>query len=121
MSEVIEKYKNKLPKSYLDFISKEKRFFGVLGGDFDCYIDVWDESQMDEMWNGYKFSECLDDIWFPIGSNGGGEMIAIRLTAEKRELFFLPFIGMSREEPIYFCESFSSLYEAMKITKNEKS
>jgi hypothetical protein len=118
MSIVIERYKERLPKSYLEFISKEQRFFGIVGGDFNCYVDIRDAKQIDELWNGYEFPEFLDNDWFPIGSDGGGEMIAIKLTSDEQELYFLPFIGMSSEEPVYFCESFSSLYEAIKITRN---
>ena len=89
MENVIEKYKDKLPKSYLSFISKNKRICGYIDGEYG-YVDLWDAHELQEVWISLEIQDNLDGDWFPIGSNGGGEMIVINLASSDKELFFIP-------------------------------
>ena len=115
MDYLIEKYKNRLPKSYLIFISENKRFYGYLD-DKHGYIALWDINELQESWSALEIQDNLGENWFPIGSNGGGEMIVINLASSDKELCFIPYIGMKEENADYYCDDFSELYEA--ITRN---
>ena len=78
MENLIEKYKDRLPKTYLDFLSKNQSFEGDLKEGLG-YVVLWDVKDLHEAWEGYKFQDSLGDELFPIGSNGGGEIIAIKI------------------------------------------
>jgi hypothetical protein len=119
MENLIEKYKNRLPNSYLEFISKNQEFEGPLGEEFG-YVNLWDVGALHEAWEGYKFQDNLSDQWFPIGSNRGGEIIVIDLSSDEKELFYIPFITQSELDADYYCDDFSELYDAVKqyLTKS---
>ena len=113
MENLIEKYKDKLPESYLDFISKNKKFEGDLGE--GCgYGVIWDLKELYDSWEGYRFDEFLSKRWFPVGSNLGGEIIAIDTTSPNKELFYIPFITMADKDAEPYCESFAVLYDVIK-------
>jgi hypothetical protein len=101
MENLIEKYKNRLPNSYLEFISKNQEFEGPLGEEFG-YVNLWDVGALHEAWEGYKFQDNLSDQWFPIGSNRGGEIIVIDLSSDEKELFYIPFITQSELDADYY-------------------
>ena len=113
MDNLIEKYKDRLPKSYLDFIRKNKRFEGYLGENLG-YVALWDIKELHESWEGYNIDEFLTERWFPIGSNLGGELIVIDTTLPTKGLFYIPFITMSDSDAINYCNDFSILYDAIK-------
>ena len=113
MENLIEKYRDKLPESYLDFISKNKRFVGDLGDELG-YGAIWDLKELHDSWDGYHFNEFLSKKWFPVGSNLGGEIIAIDTTSPEKELFYLPFITMGDKDAELYCANFSVLYDAIK-------
>ena len=113
MENLIEKYKDKLPESYLDFIDKHNGFNGDLGDELG-YVILWDRKELHESWYGYNFDEFLGEKWFPIGSNGSDELIVINISSIKQALFSTPFIPMSDEEAIEYCDNFSLLFDAIK-------
>ncbi|MBC7878597.1 MAG: SMI1/KNR4 family protein [Anaerolineales bacterium] len=112
MNNLIEKYKDQLPELYLDFLRNEDGFSGYLDDELG-YVSLWNLSELVDSWNGYEVIKDLGEDWFPIGSNGGGEMIAIKLSSENAELFFIPFIGWSGDEDWFYCDDFSILYNAI--------
>jgi len=114
MKSLIEKYKDNLPEAYLDFISRNESFQGDLGNDFG-YVRLWNIKELQESWEGYKFQENLGDEWFPIGSNLGGEIIAIKTSSLTKEIFYIPFIPMSDKHAKPYCDSFSKLYDVIKL------
>ena len=113
MENLIEKYKDNLPKPYLDFLVRNKSFEGDLGNEFG-YVHLWDVKELKESWIGYKFQEYLGDEWFPIGSNLGGEIIAIKISSPNKELFYIPFIPMSSKYAKLYCDDFSRLYNSIR-------
>lgn len=86
MEDIIEKYKDRLPVSYLEFISKDQEFEEYLGDKFG-YVNLWNLGALHKAWEGYKFRENLDENWFPIGSNRGGEIIVMDLSSDTNEYF----------------------------------
>jgi hypothetical protein len=69
MKNLIDKYKDKLPESYLEFITKNENFFGYIDDEFG-YVHLWDISELHEAWETLGIRDRLDNTWFPIGSNG---------------------------------------------------
>ena len=113
MENLIEKYKDRLPESYLKFISENKKFSGYLDDEFGNVM-LWDIQELNDAWRDLGIGENLGTGWFPIGSNGGGEMIVIELASSAKELFYIPFIPLSEECADFYCEDFSTLYDAIK-------
>ena len=113
MEDIIEKYRDRLPESYLKFILENKRFYRYLDAEYG-YIDLWDINELHECWSTLKIQNKLGENWFPIGSDGGGEMIVINLASSEKELCFIPFIEMKEESADYYCDDFSKLYELIK-------
>jgi hypothetical protein len=113
MENLIEKYKDRLPKTYLDFLSKNQSFEGNLKEEFG-YVALWDTKALHEAWGGYKFQDFLGDEWFPIGSNGGGEIIAIKINSLIQGLFYIPFIPMLAEYATPYCDDFAKLYNTIE-------
>jgi hypothetical protein len=54
-------------------------------------------------------SQYLSDRWFPVGSDGGGEMLCFDLNAGGDEVFSRPYIGMSDEEATLRYGSFKDI------------
>jgi hypothetical protein len=113
MENLIEKYKDRLPVSYLEFISKNQKFEGDLGDEYG-YVVLWDIKMLSQIYDSIcKNHDNIGKDYFPIGSNGGGENICIKLTSLTKELFFIDAISISDECAIPFCESFDKLYTAI--------
>lgn len=114
MEKLIEKYKDRLPESYLEFILENKRFCGDLGEEFG-YVDIWEigflTSVFDTICNAF---DSMGRDWFPIGSNGGDETICINLISPAKELFYIPGISISDEDATLYCSSPSKLFNAIK-------
>ncbi len=115
MENLVEKYKNRLPETYLDFLSKNQSFEGDSGEELG-YVAIWDLKYLHEAWDGYKFQDYFGDEWFPIGSNLGGEIIAIKIKSPNQGLFYIPFIPMSDEYANPYCDNFTKLYNAIKYS-----
>jgi hypothetical protein len=118
MDNLIDNYKDKLPESYLKFISKNKGFSGYIDNDFG-YVMLWDIQEINDAWRELNIEDYLGTGWFPIGSNGGGEIIVIELASSAKELFYIPFIPLSEEHADFCCEDFSTLYDAIKRLRPE--
>jgi hypothetical protein len=114
MENLIDKYKDRLPDSYLEFISKNQEFEGDLGDELG-YVVLWDVNLLSQIFE--LICEHHDNIgrdYFPIGSDGGGENICIKLTASSKELFYIHSISTSDKDAIFFCDSFDKLYNAVE-------
>jgi len=97
-----------LPPYYVNYIEANSGCQGFLA-ESDEYIVLWGRKSIQEHYEGYKLDEFLDPRWFPIGSNGGGEMLCFDLHSGNDAVYWLPFIGMSDEEAILWHESFRDL------------
>jgi len=115
MEKLLEMYKDKLPESYLEFMSKNKRFYGYLGEELG-YIDIWEidflNSVFDSICNSF---ESMGKDWFPIGSNGSDDKLYIKLTSPTKELFYISGISTSDADATFYCSDFSKIYDAIKL------
>lgn len=105
---------DKLPKAYLEFVSENKRFYGDLGKEFG-YVDIWETGFLTSVFD--MICSAFDSMgkdWFPIGSDGGDEIICIKLASPAKELFYIPGISISDEDATFYCSDFSKLYNAIK-------
>ena len=112
MSSILRKFKDRLPQSYCQFISENKRFCGFLDDEWG-YVDLWDIHDLADAWNTLEIQSHLGESWFPIGSNGGGEMIVIKLSSPSKKLFNIPFLTQSEKDAELYCHDFSRLYDAI--------
>jgi hypothetical protein len=101
-----------LPASYVQFIETSGGWEGDLGDNLG-YVVLWEPPTIQERWDGYQMSEYLGDRWFPIGSDGGGEMLCFDLPSRTDRVFYLPFIGMASEQPIPRYDSFADVATAI--------
>lgn len=119
MDNLIENYKDRLPESYLKFIHENKRICTYLDDELG-YVDIWDTDLLNKLF--YLVCENHDSLgkdWFPIGSDGGGENICIKLTSSAKELFYIPAISTSDEDAMFYCDNFSKLYDAIKLNSEK--
>ena len=100
--------RSSLPTSYVAYVETVGGWQGFLAGS-DGYIDLWNRGSIQKHYQSYTMDEFLDSRWFPIGSNGGGEMLCFNLDLRNDSIYLLPFIGMADEEPILFHRSFEEL------------
>src|SRR5438128_1412477 len=97
--EVYQKHKSVLPKAYVDFIEASDGWEGFLAGDGD-YVILWSKELIQEYYEDCVMEKYLDPRWFAFGSNGGGEMLCFDIGSRDEGVYWLPFIGMSDEQPI---------------------
>lgn len=117
MENLIEKYKDKLPDSYLDFIAKNERFYSYIGEEFG-YVDLWEIDFLSQIFD--TICENHDNLgkdYFPIGSDGGGNTLVIKMTSPTKGLFFIESISLSDENAIFYCDNFEKLHDAIKQYK----
>ncbi len=73
---------------------------------FDHSVILWDLFELIEINADYLIFEEFSDV-LSIGSNGGGECIALDFIDEKPSVILFPFIGMERSDFIKIGNSFS--------------
>jgi SMI1 / KNR4 family (SUKH-1) len=105
-------FRTALPRSYVEFIESHKGWEGDLRNDIG-YVVVWNRQTLQEYWSDCEMAECLSDRWFPFGSNGGGEMLCFDLSSGTDRVFLIPFIGMSDDVAMPWCDSFSDVATAI--------
>ena len=116
MENIVDKYRNKLPDSYLKFLSEFGSFEGFTDNEELGYISLWTIQELNDAIKNSE--EFLGINWFPIGSNGGGEMIVIKINSANKEVFYIPFIPMSEDYAEFLCDDFSVMYDAIKRAKS---
>ena len=114
MENLIERYKDRLPESYLKFISENRRFSGYLDDEFGS-VSLWDLNFLNQVFDVIcEYHDNIGKDYFPIGSDGGGDNICIKLTSPTKELFFIESISISDEYARFYCDNFEKLYSAVK-------
>ncbi|WP_221033324.1 SMI1/KNR4 family protein [Actomonas aquatica] len=101
-----------LPSAYVEFIESCDGWEGDLGEKIG-YVVIWSKETIQDRWQSYQMDEFMSDEWFPFGSDGGDEMLCFDLRRGDDSVFTLPYIGMSAEEPIPKCDSFSTISSAI--------
>ncbi len=99
MPDRYDEVRTSLPPSCVDYIEANSGWEGFLV-DSCNYTLLCKNKSIQEHYEGYKMDEFLDPRWYPIGSNGGGEMLCFDLRSGNDAVYWLPFIGMLSEEAI---------------------
>jgi hypothetical protein len=113
MSDLFNEYSARLPSSYRRFIELQDGWEGDLGDELG-YLRLWSRTAIQENYDGYEMSECLSDRWFPIGTNGGGEILCLDLSDGDDQVYWIPFLGMSDEDALLRYDSFIDIAAAIQ-------
>ena len=103
--ELIEKILGfKLPKDYRQFAKNYTGFESVIGEEF---VRLWDSEELMESNSEYRIINELENT-IGIGTNSGGEFIAIEKTdKDKFRIILSPLIDLDKESHIEIGASFS--------------
>jgi hypothetical protein len=102
-----EKYDIDLPKDYLFYLSNFENFEGYLNEEYLCFWPIDEIIEINEM-------NCIFDLdpkTIGIGTNGGGELIALQQTGTGWNVVMMHLIGL--DDPIEIGTSFSNFLERM--------
>jgi hypothetical protein len=91
-----------LPEEYAAFMAATD---GAEGFVKDSDLHLWPAAEIPSSNAEYQVAESAPGF-FLIGSNGGGEGIAIRFTGTGCEFGYLPFIGMAADVFVWLGSSF---------------
>jgi hypothetical protein len=113
MADLYSERRPQLPPSYIAYIESHGGWEGDLGDELG-YMVLWDRTTLQERYVAYEMDRYLSNRWFPIGSNGGGEMLCFDLPSGTDRVFWVPYIGISDEEAMLRYASFAELAMAMR-------
>lgn len=101
----------RLPEDYIQFLMKYSGSDSYLK---DSYFVLWDENDLLRLNDGYAVQYYLPNV-LAIGSNGGGEMIALEHQAmDEYRIILLPFGSMKQVEyQIVIGDSFTDFLRRM--------
>lgn len=97
MPDRFEVLRDRLPRSYVEFIESHDGWEGDLGDELG-YFRIWNRNSIQENWDAYEMAQELTDRWFPFGSDGGGEMLCFDLDSGSDKVFWIPYITMSESD-----------------------
>ncbi|WP_165823817.1 SMI1/KNR4 family protein [Pseudochryseolinea flava] len=98
-----------LPADYVFFLSNYAGHESFLK---ENYFVLWDEAELLSLNEGYEVQHYLANT-LAIGSNGGGEMIALQHCEDHRfQIILIPF-GSMREKEIVIGDSFTDFLKRM--------
>ena len=86
-------------------------FHKVQSAEHDMGFDLWKVDDIDEINKGYEVPEFLPS-YIGIGSNGGGEMLAVEFATGK--IFSIPFIPMQDSDRLEVAISLEDLIKMKK-------
>lgn len=113
MADRYAEFRDKLPRSYVEFIESDGGWEGDLGDEL-VYAVVWDRQSIQDRWDSYDMAQCLSDRWFPFGSDGGGEMLCFDLASCSDKVFWIPYVGMSEDDAMEQSFCFSDIVAAIR-------
>ena len=99
-----------LPKGLVAYHQDGGRLEGDLGEEEPGWYQLWPLADIEDSNRAYQVEEQAPG-YVGIGSDGGGEMIAIAPTGE---IVKLPFIGMDAKEAVYVAASWSEFENRLK-------
>ncbi len=120
MSDRYTQFRSKLPESYVAFIEEFGAWEGDLA-DYYGYVVLWRKDEIQEQWTAYEMAKYLSDYWFPIGTNGGGDIICFDLRKQTDATYYIPFVGMCESDAMEHCISFSLIADEIKKNENGES
>lgn len=92
-----------LPASYKEFLRKSNGGEGFVGA--NGYVALWPVGMILGNRLGYEFDKFLPD-YIPIGSNGGGEALAIRRKGNSATFGYIPLSDLTENSFIEIDQDF---------------
>ena len=103
-----------LPVSYLNQLRRSNGGEGDIGVE-PGWIQFWKAEEVIENNLGYELGECLPG-YFGFGSNGGGELLAMKVYDPGRfSIYMIPFIVISEKDAVRIARDFDVLVEAVGV------
>jgi hypothetical protein len=90
LRQISESFSVRLPSDYVDFMCRANGGEGPIGA--EGYIELWSVEEIPTMNQAYEARDAYPGHLL-IGSNRGGEAIAIRNAGDGTELVLVPLIG----------------------------
>ena len=97
-----------LPSDYLAFLERANGGEGFIG---ERYVQLWRAEELVEANRSYKTREFFPNFFF-VGSNGGGEAYALKLSEGLSRVFEVPFIGLPSDARVV-ASSFEEWLQAL--------
>ncbi len=96
-----------LPQDYKYFLQEYTGFEGNIGRE---YLGIWDLDELIELNSAYEIPAMLSRT-LAIGSNLGGECIALQLTLEGSfRVILIPFTSLNETDQIVIGDSFTDFF-----------
>lgn len=104
-AQFILQFSDILPTEYIAFMTQQNGGSGFIG---ECFIDLWKMEYIDRFYNESEIRKDFSFV-FPIGDNGGNELLSFDLRSNLRPLVWAPFIGMGEDQLVLAYGSFREL------------
>jgi hypothetical protein len=102
-----------LPKGLVAYHRSGGRLEGDLGEGFPGWFQLWPLAEIEERNRGYETQQNVPGF-MGIGSNGGGEMLAI---SPSGQVVAIPFIGMEAEVATLVADSWDAFESRIKSVR----
>lgn len=99
----------KLPEQLIDYLRSDAPKFADRDA-FPVGVEMWAESDLETFNREYEVAKYAPGF-YGVGSDGGGEMLALDTNGK---IYCLPFIGMSPEAATLIADSWESFFATFK-------
>jgi hypothetical protein len=102
-----------LPDVYTAFLRRANGGEGFIG---DRYVRLWRAEELIGLNGGYKVAQFFPEMFF-IGTDGGGEAYAFKVSGTDSAVFEVPFIGLPSDATL-IADSFESFVSGARLGPN---
>ena len=99
-----------MPDGYTAFLRRANGGEGVMG---ERYVRLWRAEELIGMNLGYNVAQFFPDMFF-IGTDGGGEAYAFKVSGTDDAVFEVPFIGLPSDARM-IADSFESFVNGTRL------
>jgi SMI1 / KNR4 family (SUKH-1) len=110
LSSLIAALAKHLPDGYTTFLGRANGGEGFIG---ERYVRLWKAEELIGMNLAYNVAQFFPDMFF-IGTDGGGEAYAFKVSGNDGAVFEVPFIGLSTDARM-IADSFQSFVSGAEV------
>jgi hypothetical protein len=110
LSSLIAALPKRLPDGYTAFLGRANGGEGFIA---ERYVRLWKAEELIGMNLAYNVAQFFPDMFF-IGTDGGGEAYAFKVSGIDGAVFEVPFIGLSTDARM-IADSFQSFVSGAKV------
>ena len=99
-----------MPDGYTAFLRRANGGEGFIG---ERYVRLWRVEELIGMNRGYNVAQFLPEMFF-IGTDGGGEAYAFKVSGTDGAVFEVPFIGLPSDASM-IADSFESFVSGARL------